>query len=125
MILNLLGPLVKNKCLFQLWKSNQKNFRNQQKRVKINIHNVFKSNIKTQNVIAYVEGKKKNKFIIISAHYDHLGQMGNDVYFPGANDNASGVAMLLYLSKYFSENKPKYSYGLHGFWCRGSGDSGF
>ena len=79
------------------------------KKVKMNIHNVFKSNIKTQNVIAYVEGKKKNKFIIISAHYDHLGQMGNDVYFPGANDNASGVAMLLYLSKYFSENKPKYS----------------
>ena len=95
------------------------------KKVSLNIHNVFKSNIKTQNVIAYVEGKKKNKFIIISAHYDHLGQMGNDVYFPGANDNASGVAMLLYMAKYFSENKPKYSHCLHGFWCRGSGDSRF
>lgn len=79
------------------------------KKVSLNIHNVFKSNIKTQNVIAYVEGKKKNKFIVISAHYDHLGQMGSDVYFPGANDNASGIAMLLYMSKYFSENKPKYS----------------
>ena len=77
--------------------------------VKINIHNLFKSTIKTQNVIAYVEGRKKTKFIVISAHYDHLGQMGNDVYFPGANDNASGIAMLLYLSKYFSKNKPKYS----------------
>ena len=77
--------------------------------VKINIHNIFKSTIKTQNVIAYVEGRKKTKFIVISAHYDHLGQMGNDVYFPGANDNASGIAMLLYLSKYFSKNKPKYS----------------
>ena len=77
--------------------------------VKINIRNVFKSNIKTQNVIAYVEGRKKTKFNVISAHYDHLGQMGNDVYFPGANDNASGIAMLLYLSKYFSKNKPKYS----------------
>jgi len=79
------------------------------KKVSLNIHNVFKSNIKTQNVIAYVEGKKKNKFIVISAHYDHLGQMGSDVHFPGANDNASGVAMLLYLSKYFSDNQPKYS----------------
>ena len=56
----------------------------------MNIHSVFESNIKTQNVIAYVEGKKKTKFIVISAHYDHLGQMGHDVYFPGANDNASG-----------------------------------
>ena len=79
------------------------------KKVKMNIHNVFKSNIKTQNVIAYVEGKKKTKFIVISAHYDHLGQMGHNVYFPGANDNASGVAMLLYMSKYFSKTKPKYS----------------
>ncbi len=79
------------------------------KKVSLNIHNVFKSNIKTQNLIAYVEGKKKNKFIVISAHYDHLGQMGHDVYFPGANDNASGVAMLLYMAKYFSENQPKYS----------------
>ena len=35
--------------------------------------------------------------------------MGHDVYFPGANDNASGVAMLLYMAKYFSENQPKYS----------------
>jgi len=85
------------------------------KKVSLNIHNVFKSNIKTQNVIAYVEGKKKNKFIIISAHYDHLGQMGNDVYFPGANDNASGVAMLLYMAKYFSENKPKYSLAFMAF----------
>ena len=34
--------------------------------------------------------KKRHKFIVISAHYDHLGQMGHDVYFPGANDNASG-----------------------------------
>ena len=79
------------------------------KKIKLNIHSVFESNIKTQNVIAYVEGKKKTKFIVISAHYDHLGQMGHDVYFPGANDNASGIAMLLYLSKYFSTTKPKYS----------------
>jgi len=79
------------------------------KKVSLNIHNVFKSKIKTQNVIAYVEGKKKNKFIVVSAHYDHLGQMGSETYFPGANDNASGVAMLLYMAKHFSENKPKYS----------------
>jgi len=79
------------------------------KMVQLNIRNEFKSNIKTQNVIGYVEGKKKKKFIVVSAHYDHLGQMGSDTYFPGANDNASGVAMLLYMAKYFAEHKPKYS----------------
>ena len=37
------------------------------------------------------------------AHYDHLGRMGNEVYFPGANDNASGIAMLLNLSDHYSK----------------------
>ena len=32
--------------------------------------------------------------IIISAHYDHLGKFG-DSYFPGANDNASGIGVML------------------------------
>ena len=35
--------------------------------------------------------------------------MGPEVYFPGANDNASGTAMLLNLAKYYAEHPPKYS----------------
>ena len=76
---------------------------------------IFKSkfypNYKTQNTIGYVEGSEyPDSFIVVSAHYDHLGRMG-DAYFPGANDNASGSAMLLNLAKYYSKpvNKPKYS----------------
>lgn len=38
------------------------------------------------------------RYLIVSAHYDHLGRMGADTYFPGANDNASGVAELLALA---------------------------
>lgn len=67
---------------------------------------------KTQNLIGYVLGSEyPDSFIVFSAHYDHLGQMGKDVFFPGANDNASGCAMLLNLAKYYSmpEHKPKYS----------------
>ena len=45
-----------------------------------------------------VNGRKK-KSIIISAHYDHLGMMGQ-VKFPGANDNASGVSLLLNLASF-------------------------
>lgn len=41
--------------------------------------------------------KKTNRTILISAHYDHLGQMGQETYFPGGNDNASGNAMLIAL----------------------------
>ena len=47
--------------------------------------------------------------IVVLAHYDHLGKMGRDTYFPGANDNASGVAMILNLAKYYSANKPEYT----------------
>lgn len=47
------------------------------------------------NVIGRLEGTT-NKNIIICAHYDHLGIMG-DLMFPGANDNASGVATLFSL----------------------------
>ena len=62
------------------------------------------------NIVGYVKGKiKPDSFIVFTAHYDHLGQMGTDTYFPGANDNASGTAMLLDLAKYYSKNKPDYS----------------
>lgn len=72
----------------------------------------------SQNVIGYVKGSVyPDSFIVYSAHYDHLGQMGKDVYFPGANDNASGCAMLLNLAKYYSqpEHQPKYSIAFMAF----------
>lgn len=72
----------------------------------------FYSSYPTQNVIAYVEGKlQPDSFIVLGAHYDHMGKMGEDVYFPGGNDNASGTAMLLNFARYFSDtaNQPDYS----------------
>lgn len=76
----------------------------------INIENKFIESHKTQNVIGYVKGSVyPDSFIIYSAHYDHLGHMGTDVYFPGANDNASGCAMVLNLAKFYAVNRPKCS----------------
>ncbi len=78
----------------------------------------FVPNHQSQNVIGYIQGSVyPDSFIVYSAHYDHLGQMGKDVYFPGANDNASGCAMLLNLATYYSkpENKPKYSIAFMAF----------
>ncbi len=72
----------------------------------------------SQNVISFVKGSEyPDSFIVYSAHYDHLGQMGRDTYFPGANDNASGCAMLLNLAKYYSmpEHAPKYSIAFIAF----------
>lgn len=59
-----------------------------------------------RNVMGSVKGKGK-KWVVIGAHYDHLGHMGPDAMFPGANDNASGVAMLLSLAEHFAKHKPK------------------
>jgi hypothetical protein len=53
-----------------------------------------------RNVLGVVPARGGSKeWIIVSAHYDHLGHMGPDVVFPGANDNASGLAMLLCLAE--------------------------
>ena len=66
----------------------------------------------TQNLAAIVRGSTQpDSFLVITAHYDHLGMMGKNVYFPGANDNASGVALLLELAAHYArpENRPAYS----------------
>ena len=62
--------------------------------------------ITTSNIIGVLVGKsKKEEYVIISAHYDHLGINGasGDSIFNGANDNASGVTGVLTLAKYFKE----------------------
>ncbi len=52
-----------------------------------------------KNVIGFVKGSvKPEEFVIVSAHYDHLGKRGDDVY-NGADDNASGTATLMELAQ--------------------------
>ncbi len=70
----------------------------------------FKKSFACENVIGTVKGTvKPDSFIVFTAHYDHLGAMGRDVYFPGANDNAGGVALLLSLAGYYQKNPSPYS----------------
>lgn len=69
-------------------------------------------NYPTQNLAAVVRGSAQpDSFVVVSAHYDHLGMMGSKTYFPGANDNASGVALLLELAAHYArpENRPACS----------------
>ncbi|MDQ4123016.1 MAG: M28 family peptidase [Acidobacteriota bacterium] len=61
------------------------------------------------NVIGYVKGKKTpEKYIVVTAHYDHEG-VKNGAIYNGADDNASGTAALFALAKYFSKNQPANS----------------
>ncbi|MBL0356968.1 MAG: M28 family peptidase [Chitinophagaceae bacterium] len=78
----------------------------------INIENKLLSNFKTANVCGIIRGTEKpDSIILVTAHYDHLGGMGRDTYFPGANDNASGVSLLLNLAHYYAKHPQKYSIG--------------
>jgi len=55
-----------------------------------------------RNVVGMVTPRRKSsKYIVISAHYDHIGSLNGYVY-NGADDNASGVTVLLGLAKMFS-----------------------
>lgn len=77
--------------------------------LKLNINPQFKYH-NTQNVIGYVKGNQfPDSFVVFTAHYDHLGMLGESALFAGANDNASGVAMMLDLAQHYTQNPPPYS----------------
>ncbi len=73
--------------------------------VSYSIESELNSHFTSHNIIGFIPGKDTSQKVVITAHYDHLGQIGNAI-FPGANDNASGIAMLLSLAKYYSQNPP-------------------
>lgn len=77
--------------------------------IEVEVQNRFYENYNTQNLVGYIEGENTDSLIVLVAHYDHLGMMGDDAIFNGANDNASGVAMLLSTAKYYAKHKPKYT----------------
>jgi aminopeptidase YwaD len=64
----------------------------------------------TNNVLGFIKGTTQpDSIITLTAHYDHLGRMGKETYFPGANDNASGTALLLDMAHYYSTHPQPYS----------------
>lgn len=58
--------------------------------------------LKLRNVLGYIPGKLENEFVIVGAHYDHLGEnpkiLGDGIY-NGADDNASGVSAVLQIAQ--------------------------
>lgn len=82
------------------------------KNIALSIEAEYNKNVEVRNVLGFIPGTiAPDTFLVFTAHYDHLGRMGSETYFPGANDNASGIAMMLDLARYFSKstNQQKYS----------------
>lgn len=76
------------------------------------------------NIVGWIKGTAKPaEYIVISAHYDHLGSKGTKIFY-GADDNASGVAAMMVLAKLVSADPLRHSViflatdaeeaGLHG-----------
>ena len=76
------------------------------------------------NVVGVIRGTRDpDRYIVVTAHYDHIGTR-NGVVFNGADDNASGVAVLLAVAAHFARQRPEHSIlvaaldaeesGLHG-----------
>lgn len=86
------------------------------KKIKISCKPELRKGYESRNIGGYVEGTHKDSFLLVTAHYDHLGKMGSAL-FPGASDNASGTSMLLNLAKFYAGNlrRPKYSIAFVAF----------
>jgi hypothetical protein len=76
--------------------------------VKIKTRLAFKKKsikIKAANVIGYVEGSaKKDEYVFITAHYDHLGKRGDVIYY-GADDDGSGTVSVIEMARVFAKAK--------------------
>jgi len=60
--------------------------------------------LQLNNILAKIEGKRTDEYVIVGAHYDHLGidpTLAGDCIYNGADDNASGVSAVLQLAKAF------------------------
>ena len=76
--------------------------------------------LEMRNVLGYIEGRNKDEYVIVGAHFDHLGideALDGDKIYNGADDNASGVSAALQLAKAFvqSGQQPERSV-IFAFW---------
>ena len=65
---------------------------------------VVHQKLSLNNVLGMIEGKNKNEYVIVGAHYDHLGidpMLDGDQIYNGADDNASGVSAVLQIARAF------------------------
>lgn len=88
------------------------------KKITLEIDQQFTPKYTSNNVVAYIKGTVvPDTFIVFGGHYDHLGYMGENTIFPGANDNASGTATVIDLARYYSQpdHQPYYSMAFMAF----------
>ncbi|NND06688.1 MAG: M28 family peptidase [Saprospiraceae bacterium] len=85
-------------------------------RLRLQSDGIDKKTVVSPNVIGIIEGSDadlKQEYIVLSAHFDHMGMLRGasetDSVFNGARDNAIGCAALLSAANYLAKNRPKRS----------------
>lgn len=69
----------------------------------------FKDHASAANLVGFIPGSAQpGRYLLVSAHYDHLG-VRKGVVYPGADDNASGVAAMLALAAHFRQHPPLHT----------------
>jgi hypothetical protein len=81
--------------------------------VRVGVEARYQAKQPSVNVIGILEGSDsalRDQVLVIGAHLDHVGSQG-DIYFPGANDNASGAAAVMAIARAFAHGSahPKRS----------------
>ncbi|MGB5165501.1 MAG: M28 family peptidase [Woeseiaceae bacterium] len=76
------------------------------------------------NLVGQIDGNSgSNLAMVVSAHYDHLGEVDGKIY-NGADDNASGVAGMLAIAEYFSRHPPIHDIIIVAFDAEEAGHGG-
>lgn len=93
----------------------------------VNVKNEIEE-IELFNVAGMIKGEREDEILLISAHYDHIGvvsPVNKDSVVNGANDNASGVAGMIELARYFgSREQPARTIYFVGFTAEETGGYG-
>lgn len=74
---------------------------------KVEIFNELET-LELENVVGKIQGENEDQIVLFSAHFDHIGIVNpveEDSVVNGANDNASGVAGVIELARYFSSGQ--------------------
>jgi len=77
-------------------------------KISFDIENQFFKDYESDNVIAKINGRRHDSCYVFTSHYDHLGNLGSGVYYPGANDNASGTAAIITFAAYYAQHQPEF-----------------
>ncbi|RNI26300.1 M28 family metallopeptidase [Rufibacter latericius] len=114
----LMGTVRGEQLPFPVLEVLEKSWPKKAKKVTFAVDARLEPQYQSQNIIGFVPGKvKPDSFVVVTAHYDHLGHQGKSLYFPGAHDNASGTAMLLELARHYAQpqNAPDFSIAFMAF----------